>query len=65
MGSGRSAFKDATFHPLPCDYRHHRVSGVVPMGSGMPPWTCIDHCFGSMCTVCANLLATGVQSVGD
>jgi len=65
MGSSGSAFKDVTFHPLPYDYRCFGVGAAVLVGSGMSPWTSVNHCFRSRSAVCVYFLATGVWSVGD
>jgi len=65
MGSGGLPFKDATFLPMPYNYRCPAVGGVVTAGSGTSSWTPINHCFGMRAAVCFNFLATGGQSVGD
>ena len=65
MGSGRSALKDATLYSLPYDYRCFGIGGVVPTRGSTPSWPPVKHCFRSRPTVCVNLVATDVQSVGN
>jgi len=55
MGSSGSAFKNATFYPLPSDYRCPEPGEVIFAGSGMPSWTPTENYFRLRATICINL----------
>jgi len=63
MGCSGSAFKNATFYPLPYGYRCPGAGRDIFVRNGTTSWTPTDNYFRLRATVWINILATGAQSV--